>query len=424
MTFEKFHGNTVGEARKKAKDKLGESHIVVESREASNGEPAWVNVLNEGYQDSKKTDTYSRQDLFPKALSKLKKTVNESLSVFNMNNYESQSQPLQNKPQQKTHHSNTSNQSSRTYSKTAAQRQSDETISSNTNQNTSLKKEIKTLTQRFDQLEQLISDQITASNNHYTSHPAFQQLLASGVPHNMIAYWFDELFKEGINPYDKRGNFRQLLADKVKQTLDIADASQPAKVMLFTGQSVSGKSSLMMKLTLRLTSQDDTSCALVSVFPAERENFYSPLEKFTSEYSLKYYTVQKSENINKLMNEWTDYDHILIEMLPGKRQNQSSLSVENFSEILTEEDSISFEIHHVINAALNQECLDNQHFSNKYIGRCYLAFTHLDNTSLRGQLLPIMQQSRCKVRYVTAGPNIPDDISLFKPEKFAKQLFG
>lgn len=428
MNFEKFHGPTVKEARQRADKKLGKTYTVVETHKADNGESAWINVLNEERQ--RQSGTYSRGDLFPKVLKQLKKTLNESFSLFDVNDQTNSSRPSPQKPARQTYDISDIRGAKDTALKKASfeskdrRPKTDNELSPGNKQSEPLKTETQSLEQRFKKLERLVSAQMAESKHNYTYHPAFQQLLESGVPRDTITTWFDELVNDNVNLYDEQGNFQQMLADKVKTMLDVAADDELSKVMLFTGSSSAGKSSLIMKLALRLTLQQEAKCALVSVYPVKGGNYYSPIEDFVSEHNLVHSIVQDIKSLHSLKENWEQFDHIFIEMLPEKRQQKSSISTEDFKEFFAVQNSFSFEVHHVINAMLNPACLNNQSYFGDQSVRRYLDFTHLDETHLRGHLLPIMDQFGCKVRYITNGPLIPEDISEFEPEHFAMQLLA
>jgi flagellar biosynthesis GTPase FlhF len=418
MMLKKFHGATVKEARQKAQGELGTANIIVESKAAVDNEPAWVNVLHDGRKTT--TGTYSRQDLFPKALTKLRKTINESFQIFDVKNKEEKTDSIKQKVPQKKYSIKPTQKPSSELAGTSGR---DVRVSFNSEQKTPFRKELQVLTERFDQLEQLISGQTIENDRRYIAHPAFQQLQASGVPRATIDSWFNELLKSGADPYNNDGNFRQLLADRVKQTIDIAAEDKPANVMLFTGPAAAGKSSLIMKQALRFTLLNDAVCALVTVYPFQRENYYSPLEKFSSDHDIGHYVVRDTEGLYRLTEEATRFDHILVEMPSSSRsKSDKSLTEEHFKQQLAVKKSLTLEIHHVINATLNQQCLKEQCFFGDPDGSHYLAFTHLDEITTKGHLLPVMQQSGCKVRYVSDGPLLLHDISEFEPARFAKQL--
>jgi flagellar biosynthesis GTPase FlhF len=374
--------------------------------------------LHDGHRNA--TGTYSRQDLFPKALTKLRKTINESFQIFDVKNEEEESNSIKQKVPQKKYSVESSNKPS---SKLTGSSGKDIQLSFNSEQKAPFQKEMQVLTERFDQLEQIIGSQTIESDRRYISHPAFQQLLASGVPRATIDSWFNELLKRGADPYNKDGNFRQLLADRVKQTIDIAAEDKPANVMLFTGPTAAGKSSLIMKQALRFTLLNDAACALATVYPPQRENYYSPLEKFASDHDIGHYVVRDTEDLYRLTKEAIRFDHILAEMpLLSRSKTDKSLTEEHFKQQLAAKKSLTLEIHHVINVTLNQQCLKEQCFFDDPDGSHYLAFTHLDEISTKGHLLPLMQQAGCKVRYVSDGPLLLHDISVFDPARFAKQL--
>lgn len=418
MMLKKFYGSSIQEARKNAREVLGSSFIVVETKEATANERAWIHVMDDSTNSASSKDerTYSQSKLLPKAFTKIKETVNEGLQLFNEKTSFA-SDERQQEPSNST--SKTTDRSRlQRYNRSDVLSRADHTpafpLTTKKELNSELTDKIEELNNRFDRLENLIDKQMTGPNVEMISHPAFQQLLASGVPHLIISRWFCDLLTGGIDPYNQQGNFTQLLAKKVKQSLDIAAKAPPAKYMIFTGASGSGKSSLMMKLALDSSLLGDASFALATLCHDESNSYFSPLSAFAYEHEISHYKIEGQQTLQKLNQERENFDHILIEM----PQEQGALNVDKIRESISDEDSL--EVHHVVNAALNQTYLNTTRFSNH--SPRYIDFTHLDQVPQKGHLLPIMQRGNCQIRYVTNGTRIPDDISTFDPASFAKQL--
>ena len=74
MMLKKFYGSSIQEARKNARDVLGPSFIVVETKEAINDERAWIHVMDDRTDSASSKDerAYSRSNLLPKAFDKIK----------------------------------------------------------------------------------------------------------------------------------------------------------------------------------------------------------------------------------------------------------------------------------------------------------------------------------------------------------------
>lgn len=421
MILKKFYGKSIEEAREKAQQSLGKTYIVVETKERNGEEPAWIHVLDEERaEDSTKatSGTYSRRDLFPKALSKLKETVNESFQLFNLDGLTSDNS---NGAAQKSPRSPAPRDERflpyRTISNSA-----DPQPSKPEQKVPNLHRDFDTLADRFERFENLISEQLLAVNVDFVSHPAFQQLLNNGVPYATVLSWFSELAAEGVDPYHRDGHFTRRLAQKVRETLDVVATEPPVKFMIFTGAAGAGKSSVIMKLALSSEFLGNASCALVSIVPRGAKNYYPSLDNFASEHDFIHFRIEGQRQWHELQDQLGTFDHVLIEMPANEyyAATQSEFSSTMFIQAIRQSGAV--EVHHVMNAALNPQVLKS--LSRKATTCDYLDFTHLDTVPKRGQLLSLMDHSGCCVRYICLGLQVPADIQKFEPAQFARQLLS
>jgi flagellar biosynthesis GTPase FlhF len=450
MALKKFKASSIEAAREKAEKALGHSYIVLETKEPTATEPAWIHVLEDKNLNGNGngSGTYSRKDLFPKAFNKLKETVNDSLQLFNP---EQRHSDRRSKRQSDRNSSQQGNRQSSQQSDRSTKQQSlsdtsgrtaDEELQARAKENANrsgigedtkfsldmgeapnYEKDFQALNQKIDRLEKLVADQVIGGNIHFISHPAFQQLLANGVPYATITAWFNGLINQGAEPYGKSDQFLSLLGAKVKESLDIAATKKPAHLMLFTGMPGSGKSSLIMKLALHPALLGNASCALVSVVPAKQKNYYSSLAAFATEHEINHSTIRTLEELKNFAASWPDFDHVFVEMPSQQTKYRSSLiPLKHFYEFNAKVKAL--EVHQVVNSTSNSECLNKLPLFQNPSAPTYLDFTHLDSAPQKGHLLPLMRKSGCKARYTSSGPTVPDDISKFEPASFARQLFS
>ncbi len=426
MALKKFKAASIEAARQKAEKALGQSYIVLETKEPTDTEPAWIHVLEDKNLNGNTngSGTYSRKDLFPKAFNKLKETVNDSLQLFNPEERASDRPSPSARKQQPLPDTNSRTADEELEARAEEKSNGQDTqFSLDINQPPDYEEDFRTLNQKIDRLEQLVSDQLIGGNVHFISHPAFQQLQANGVPYATITAWFNELIKQGAEPYGRSDEFLKHLGAKVKETLDIAASGKPAHIMLFTGMPGSGKSSLIMKLALHPALLGNASCALVSVVPAKQKNYYASLASFAAEHGINHSTVRTVDELKDCAESWPGYDHVFVEMPSQQTKYRSSLiPLKQFYEFNSRSDAL--EVHQVVNATSNSECLNNLRIFENPSAPTYLDFTHLDSAPQKGHLLPVMQKAGCKAKYTSSGPTVPDDISKFEPASFARQLLS
>ena len=109
-------------------------------------------------------------------------------------------------------------------------------------------REVAALHKRFDKLEALLDSSLISSNLDYASHPAFQQLVQTGISTSTVAGWFGSIIKEGIDPYDQTSVFMSKLSGIIRDAIRCETDRQIQKYLLFTGPAGAGKTQLIMKL--------------------------------------------------------------------------------------------------------------------------------------------------------------------------------
>src|SRR5699024_6517923 len=196
---------------------------------------------------------------------------------------------------------------------------------------------------------------------------------------------------------------------------------EPAPFMIFTGLPGAGKSELIMKLARHSDFLAKDTLALVT-FYADGKNCYSPLEAFAAEHNIEHYTVENEQDIIILEELSKDFDHALIEItglnLP---KDVESVKIDRLCDALGYD---TVEVHHVINASLNDYFLSTDILKRTNFGADYLDITHLDMITQKGRLLPVMQNSNCKIRYISSAPRISGNVSKFDSRHFAKELLS
>lgn len=446
MILKKFYGDTIKKARKKAFDKLGENCIVLESREASDRSGASVTVMLDGEKEeilkdpAKKTNensssSYSRKDLIPKSLDSVKKNISKSFDQFaGENNSTEQTTNKSKKTQRDNPENDVSEKNQKRVSKKShlnglqnrGMLQQEE--HSDFEQNLSdyldedhLSKKVNALHRRFDRIEKMLSGSLVSASIKYVSHPVFQQLLETGIQAATVSEWFQKIVEQGIDPFEQNDRFMAELSKTVRKALSFADSNEPVKNMLFVGPQGSGKTSLIMKLASNKDFLSNKRVALVSVEPDDQAKHYSPLALFAQDHNLPFYTVGNAMDVNQLLSESNEFDHLLFDSIPlSLDQQQAFRAFWNVRQILASVTPI--EIHFTINATLRQ-CYFTNDYAQKYIIQPdFVAITHLDETKQWGHLVPFINGLGKNVRYASLGARVPEGIRLFKNEWFAENI--
>jgi flagellar biosynthesis GTPase FlhF len=283
-------------------------------------------------------------------------------------------------------------------------------------------REIRALHKRFDTLEALLDSALISANLDYASHPAFQQLVHTGINTSVIAGWFSDIIKKGIDPYDQGELFMSHLAEIIRKALGKPSEEETQKFMLFAGPSGAGKTQLIMKLTQHPDFMTDKKLAVVSVYPQAEDAapYYTILEPFCAQYEIPYFKVQSGLDVSKIVEDLAGFDHVLIDT-PALSTEQDN-SFREFWKIRQLLSPLApLEVHYVVNAVLNRFYFQNTSATHHPLQPDYVAITHLDEVAQWGPVIPFLQKMGCSARYISTGSKL-NNLNEFNPQWFAQKV--
>lgn len=284
--------------------------------------------------------------------------------------------------------------------------------------------EMSALHERFDKLESLLNSAMVSSNLDFVSHPAYQKLLKAGISTSVISGWFSDIIKQGIDPYDQNEMFMSKLSALIRDMLDHSVPNNHGRYMLFAGTSGSGKTNLVMKLSTHPELTARGKVAVVTLYPEENESsYYTVLEPFCRDNGIPCYKINFNTPIAPLLDEWDEYDHILIDT-PSISADQDQALRQYWKMRQLFAPLKPLEAHYVINAAVNSPYLQQLSGAHQSLRPDYVAITHLDAVSQWGPLIPFLSEMDCSARYTNSSANIAERSGEFNPTLFAHKVLG
>lgn len=283
-------------------------------------------------------------------------------------------------------------------------------------------REIIALHKRFDKLEALLDSALISSNISYVSHPAFQQLIHTGISSTVVSGWFSKIIKKGVDPYEQPEVFMSKLSAIIREALTFSSSAEVKKYLLFTGPAGSGKTQLIMKLLMHPEFMQKKNVAVVSLLPREKNNhYYTILEPFCRDHKISYFGITSGDEVTSLQKEWEKYDHVLIDTPSISMQQEDSFR--QYWKIRQVFASLApLEVHYVVNASLNRFYFRDSSAVHHPLHPDYVAITHLDEVSQWGPIIPFLKEMGCNARYISSGDSIPESLSKFDPAWFTQKV--
>lgn len=284
-------------------------------------------------------------------------------------------------------------------------------------------REISALHKRFDKLEALLDSSLISSNLDFASHPAFQQLVQTGISTSVVAGWFSQIIKEGIDPYDQTEMFMSKLSGIIRDAIRCETDRKTQKYMLFTGPAGAGKTHLIMKLTQHPDFMKKKKIAVVSLAQqtATGVPYYTILKPFCEDHNLPFYSIKTGVDVTEMQEDWEQYDHVLIDSPSiSTQQDNSFRQYWKIRQVLASLKPL--EVHFVVNASLNKFYFKESSAINHPLQPDYIAVTHLDEVSQWGPIIPFMKEMGCPARFVSNGETLPDSLHNFDPTWFAQNV--
>lgn len=424
MILKQFYGNTIAEARDEAKKELGNGAIVLETKNKVGTTPASVTVMAKS--ETPKPVPTPEPILTEPAYSR-KAAVKKPAFAEVMK----QARPFDEKERFDTLASpetiNEPSLSRRGMSLYETGEEENETSIPNgndrNNPNPEGSNDISSLTKRLEALETLMASSFLQSGTEYISHPAYQQLLKTGVPSGLIHSWFTTALEKGTDPFLDNDNFMIELGAAIQRALPSASTVPAKRIQVFMGSSGSGKSSLITKLSKNKQLLAGNKLAVVSINGPGTHSLSPLLRDSSGQQLFEYFEAATKAEIRELVKTLSDFEQVLVDTPSLSLQPEIAAQQINIIKPLLHELG-DYELHHVVNATLNRAYFSEEYTNAYPIRPDFISLTHLDESLSSGHLLPLIRVSNGDVRYIGHGPSPFDDIRLYNQGWFAGKILA
>ena len=232
-----------------------------------------------------------------------------------------------------------------------------------------------------------------------------------------------ELINKPNIPFDYAlANIYQKMILKFGKPSGIEPASNGIKLVFFIGPTGVGKTTTIAKIASKFRVDEKKKVALLTA-DTYRIAAAEQLRTYANILEVPFRVIYTVEEINKALEDFKDYDYILIDTAGHSHQNMTQK--DNMRNIIhSVDDRVESEVHLVLSATTKYKDLISIADSYKEMADYKLIFTKLDETTTLGNLLNLRLYTGASLSYVTYGQNVPDDIEDFNPQKTVKRLLG
>ncbi len=232
-----------------------------------------------------------------------------------------------------------------------------------------------------------------------------------------------ELINKPNIPFDYAlANIYQKMILKFGKPSGIEPASNGIKLVFFIGPTGVGKTTTIAKIASKFRVDEKKKVALLTA-DTYRIAAAEQLRTYANILEVAFRVIYTVEEINKALEDFKDYDYILIDTAGHSHQNMTQK--DNMRNIIhSVDDRVESEVHLVLSATTKYKDLISIADSYKEMADYKLIFTKLDETTTLGNLLNLRLYTGASLSYVTYGQNVPDDIEDFNPQKTVKRLLG
>lgn len=258
----------------------------------------------------------------------------------------------------------------------------------------------------------------------------FSKLIYDTMLENEVDKKYAEKIMEEIDKIQKPNmpfdyllaNIYQRMILKFGKTEESIETVPGPKTVVFIGPTGVGKTTTIAKIASRYAVEQKKKIALLTM-DTYRIAAAEQLRTYANILMVPFRVVYTEEELHAAIQDFQDYDYILMDTAGHSPQNREQLSAmkKMLSQVKRSPNSYFYL---VLSSTTKYKDLIKIADSYRQIADYQLIFTKLDETEALGNLLNMRLYTDANIAYVTHGQNVPDDIEVFNPQKTVKRLLG
>ncbi|MBK1812907.1 flagellar biosynthesis protein FlhF [Clostridium sp. YIM B02505] len=208
------------------------------------------------------------------------------------------------------------------------------------------------------------------------------------------------------------------LENVIEKRIRVENVDLKGPVVL-VGPTGVGKTTTIAKLAGRMALIEKKKVGLITV-DTYRIGAVDQLKTYAEIMNLEFKVVITIKEMEEAVNSMKDCDVILIDTTG--RSSKNSMQISELRAFVQKVNSDN--IHLVISATTKNRDIKSIVEGFKILNYNHVIITKLDETSVYGSILNILQLADKPISFMTTGQTVPDDITIFTKEQIAKLIMG
>lgn len=226
----------------------------------------------------------------------------------------------------------------------------------------------------------------------------------------------------GCDPVDPlliKSRIVQLLEDELRTTGPIVTSADGCRVVAMVGPTGVGKTTTIAKLAANFRLREKKRVGLITV-DTYRVAAVEQLRTYADIIDLPMEVVATPREMREAVLRLGDLDLVLMDT--AGRSPRDEVRIQELKSMLGEAEAD--EVHLVLSSTASAKSLIGTVDRFAEVGATAMLLTKLDEATNLGHLLPVVRNSPMPLSYLTDGQDVPDDIQVADPRKFAQLLLA
>lgn len=400
MIIKRYMVKNMNEAMTRIRYELGKDAVIISQRKVK--KPGFIGIFSpkmievtaavENASKKDETDNRKKEDTLEDSIESIKKLMNDQISSSkNGINY-------------KTDKGNDGSFIGRTNSNTMMNETLKDSHSPNNTQDYIVKE--------MREMKSLISKVISGED---AKEKPYENIRKSLINNDIEENLAETLIKDiPLSAEHDEAALENVIEKRIK--VDNLDLKGP---VVLVGPTGVGKTTTIAKLAGRMALIEKKKVGLITV-DTYRIGAVDQLKTYAEIMNLEFKVVITIKEMEEAVNSMKDCDVVLIDTTG--RSSKNSMQISELRAFVQKVNSDN--IHLVISATTKNRDLKSIVEGFKILNYNHVIITKLDETSVYGSILNILQLADKPISFMTTGQTVPDDITIFTKEQIAKLIMG